>query len=96
MNELGPAIKFAELHIKSLVALSRKIAEHPDARLRRSVLDAIENLGGSATLGEILFALRMRKRPISETLDALCEEGTLIRAQTADGTTFRIQMGLGR
>lgn len=90
MQVLGPAIKFAELHIKSLVALSHKIAEHPDARLRRSILDVVENQGGDTTLGAILFSLKMRKRPITEMLDSLCEEGTLVRAQTAEGTKFRM------
>lgn len=89
-RELEPAIKFAELHVKSLVSLSRMIAEHPDARLRRSILDVIREQGGESTLGGLLLVMKMRKRPISEMLDALCEEGTVVRAQTGEGTTFRL------
>lgn len=90
IRELEPAVRFAELHVKSLVSLSRMIAEHPDARLRRSIIECIRELGGDGTLGEILLTMKMRKRPISEMLDALAEEGTIVRAQTADGTKFRL------
>jgi hypothetical protein len=90
VRELEPAIKFAELHIKSLVSLSRMIAEHPDARLRRTVIDAVRESGGQASLGGLLLIMKMRKRPVSEMLDALCEEGTLVRAQTGEGMMFRL------
>lgn len=88
LNEMEPALKFAELHIKSLVGLSSKIADHPDARLRRSVLEAIEHNKGVATLGQVLSYLKMRKRPIVETLDSLLEEGLLVKASTANGYAY--------
>jgi hypothetical protein len=85
---LEPAIAFTELHIKSLVDLSQVIAEHADARLRRSVLMAIDQHGGVATLGEILGVLKMRKRIVTEHLDALIEEGTVGKLQTTLGLSF--------
>lgn len=83
LSILEPAIAFTELHIKSLVHLSEVIAEHPDARLRRSVLQAINECGGLATLGEILSIMKMRKRPVVETLEGLMEEGRVQRIHTS-------------
>jgi hypothetical protein len=82
IDVLEPAIEFVELHIKSLTDLSEVIADHPDARLRRSVIMAIEGKGGVATLGEILQVMKMRKRPVVEMLDALREEGRVRRLTT--------------
>lgn len=96
MNELAPAIKFAELHIKSLIGLSKKIADHPDARLRRSVLSAIESFHGTCTLGQILGRLKMRKRPIVESLDALMEEGLIKKVMSTTGFVFVWQGGVLR
>lgn len=88
VDVLKPAIQFTELHIQSLIDLSEVIAEHPDARLRRSVIQAIEEKGGLATLGEILGILKMRKRLVVETLDSLMEEGRVSRVQTTAQGTF--------
>lgn len=90
MSILEPALAFTELHIKSLIHLSEVIAEHPDARLRRSILRAIEEKGGLATLGEILGIMKMRKRPIVEMLDALMEEKKVRRVKTPMGITYDI------
>lgn len=91
LDVLEPAITFIEMHIKSLVCLSRVIADHPDARLRRTILDTIRDLGGSATLGQILLATQMRKRPIAEMLDALTESSTVLRHNSAEhGTLFTL------
>lgn len=81
LDELEPGIAFAELHLKSLVGLAEHICEHPDARMRRSVIDVILELGGQATLGELLNRLKMRKRPVAEALDALLEEKVLTRGR---------------
>jgi hypothetical protein len=88
MDVLGPAIKLTELHIRSLEHLSHVIAEHPDARLRRSVLQAIDQKGGLASLGEILGVMKMRKRPVVEMLDAGMEEGIVRKVQTNKGTLY--------
>ena len=90
LTVLEPAIALAELHIKSLVHLSEVIAEHPDARLRRSVMMAIMRFGGVATLGEILGVLKMRKRPVTEMLDALMEEGRVTRQKTTLGVVYTL------
>lgn len=74
VDVLEPAIAAAELHIRSLTNLSDVIAEHADARMRRAVLVAINEKGGVATLGEVLHIMKMRKRPVVETLEALIEE----------------------
>ncbi len=90
LDVLEPAIALAELHVKSLVHLSDVIAEHQDARLRRSVMVAIRQFGGVASLGEILSVLKMRKRPIVEMLDALMEEGRVTRQKTSLGIVFTL------
>lgn len=72
---LAPAIAITELHVTSLVHLADVIAEHPDARLRRSIIRTIDENGGICTLGTILQTLKMRRRPVVEMLDALKEEG---------------------
>jgi hypothetical protein len=68
--------------------LASVIAEHPDARLRRSVLMAIDEKGGLASLGQILGVMKMRKRPIVEMLDALMEEGVVKKLDTNRGTMY--------
>lgn len=88
IDVLEPALQLTELHIKSLVHLSDVIAEHPDARLRRDVMQAIYSHRGVATLGEIISVLKMRKRPITEMLDSLTEEGRVSKKQTADGLVY--------
>lgn len=93
LDVLEPAIHLAELHIKSLVHLSDVIAEHPDARLRRSVMQSILQKGGVATLGQILSVLKMRKRPVVEMLDALMEEGRVTRQQTTFGFVYTLHSG---
>ncbi len=85
VDVLEPAIAFTELHIKSLTDLSHVIAEHADARLRRSILQVIDNKGGAATLGEILGVLKLRKRPVVEMLDALMEEGRVTKTDVSFG-----------
>jgi hypothetical protein len=86
-----PAIAITELHIKSLIHLSAMIAEHGDARLRRSVIEAVESQGGISTLGQILGVMKMRKRIIQEMLDSLIEEGRIKRVQTTSGPAFELQ-----
>ncbi len=88
ISELEPAIKLAELHIKSLTGLADKIADHPDARLRRSVIAALDALGGEAPLGKILRILKMRKRPVVESLDGLCEEARVRKLMTENGFVY--------
>jgi hypothetical protein len=66
------------------------IAEHPDARARRSVLDAIRISGGEATLGQILTVMKSKRRPVMESLDAIMEEGRVVRYDTALGPVYRI------
>jgi hypothetical protein len=83
MNVLEPAVEFIELHIKSLTHLSEVIADHPDARLRRAVIMAIEEKGGVATLGEVLGILKMKKRTVTEMLDSLIEEGRVAVVKTS-------------
>jgi hypothetical protein len=96
MRELAPAIKFAELHIKSIIGLSKKIADHPDARLRRSVMGAIESYQGTCTLGQVLGRLKMRKRPVVESLDALMEEGIVGKMMTTTGYVYVLRGGVSR
>jgi len=90
VDVLVPAIAITELHIRSLIDLAEVIAEHPDARARRSVLDAIRLSGGEATLGQILAVMKSKRRPVMESLDAIMEEGRVVRYDTALGPVYRI------
>jgi len=88
LSLIEPAIAITELHLTSLIHLSDAIAEHPEARQRRSVLRAIDQQGGTATLGEILAILKMKKRTIIETIDALIEEKRVAKVTTSIGEGF--------
>jgi DNA-binding IclR family transcriptional regulator len=59
--------------------------------MRRSVLDAIDGKGGTATFGEILGRLKMRKRPVMESLEALLEEGRVTRINTSLGFAYELR-----
>lgn len=83
---LEPALRFAELHLKSVAGLADKLAEHPDAAKRRTVLEAVPAIG--ATLGQILRTTKMQKRAVVEILDALTLDGSLTRASLAGGDAF--------
>jgi hypothetical protein len=90
--ELDYGIRFAELHVKSVLGLSEVIADHPDARLRRSVIEAVELKGGVASIGQILGTLKMRRKPVAESLDALVEEGRLRRINVGSGYVYESQV----
>ena len=87
LDLLEPAIAITELHIKSLIHLSEVIAEHSDARFRRSVVQAILAFNGIATLGQILGVLKTTKRKVVEMLDSLMEEGR-VKKVVVPGTTM--------
>lgn len=89
-NILGCAIQIAELHLDSVTGLSDILAEHEDARLRRTIMRAIDEEGGSATLGGILRRLKMRKRIVNEMIQAMIEMGELQEATTVKGHTFML------
>lgn len=79
-------IKIAKMHMQSVERLTEVIADHPDARMRRAVLECVRQAPSSpVTLGYILQRLQFRKRVIAETLDGLLTEGTLIRVNAASG-----------
>jgi len=90
VDTLYPAIQVAELHLKSLIGLFDKIADSPDARLRRQVLDAVEVCGGSATLGQIIRVVRLKKRTIMEAVEGLTCEGTFGVTQTTVGDVYTL------
>jgi len=75
-NHLDWGIKFAELHLKSIVGLAKFLAEHADAQLRRSILEVIPD-GGCKSLSQILRSTKMKKRTVLEVLDGLVVDGTL-------------------
>jgi len=69
-------IKFAELHMKSIIGLASYFAEHADAAMRRTILQAIP-LGGIQSLAQILRRTKHKKRTVLEVLDGLVIDGTL-------------------
>ena len=77
-------IRFVELHLASVLALGERLAEHPDALLRRQVLSKIPR-GATMSLGQIMLATKLRKRTLMEILSGLTIEGTLTMDQFAGG-----------
>lgn len=69
-------IRFAELHLASVITLGERLAEHPDARVRRQVLNTVP-LGGLKSLGQIMLKTKLRKRTVMEILDGLVIDGSL-------------------
>ena len=66
------------------------VIDHPDARLRRTVLEVIKRRGNEATLGDLLLDTKMKKRPIAEMLDAMVESGTVLKLNTPIGVVYRV------
>lgn len=80
---LEPAIRIAELHIKSLIDLSGEIAESPEARTRRRVLKTVQE-AGMISLGELLGTLKTGKqRPLLEILEGLIIEGKVRKVNSS-------------
>ena len=76
VHHLTWGIRFAELHLQSVVGIAEKLAEHPDARLRRTILEIVPP-AGAQTLAQILRRTKMRKRVVMEVLDGLVVDGSL-------------------
>lgn len=75
-NHLEWGMRFAELHMRSVIGLAKFLAEHADAQLRRSILEIIPP-GGFKSLSQLLRASKMKKRTVLEVLDGLVVDGTL-------------------
>jgi len=90
LDVLFPAIQVAELHLKGLLGLFERIADNPDARLRRQVLVAIETMGGCGTLGEIIRMVKLKKRVVNEALEGLMEERTVTRSLNLDNPVYTL------
>jgi hypothetical protein len=72
---LNFAINVAELHLQSVVALSERLAEHPDALFRRKIMGCFPFYGDIVALGDILTITKMRKRTVVELIEGLLLEG---------------------
>ena len=75
-HHVNYGIKFAELHLKSIVGLAAYFAEHADAAMRRTILQAIP-ISGIKSLAQILRRTKHKKRTVLEVLDGLVIDGTL-------------------
>jgi len=73
-TEIGWALQLTGLHIASVIALAEQVVEHPEARLRRDVLDCIP-IGDYRTFGQVLERTKMPYKKIKEVLDGLTYEG---------------------
>lgn len=78
MQELEPAIAFTELYLKSAASLVEKLVDHPDAKLRRDILDTMA-VGKYTALSDVLRRSKRRPRTVREILDGLILEGTIER-----------------
>lgn len=88
LPELEPAIRLATMHVVSAEELSKVIAPHPEARLRRQVLQAFVKLDKKGTLGDLLRVTQYKKRSVLEVLEGLQEEGLVERETTPDGFVY--------
>lgn len=78
-HHLEYGIRFAELHIYSVLSLSQRIAQSGDARLRNKVLELIP-VGGSMPLSELLRQSGILKRKLAEVLEGLVLERAIAPA----------------
>ena len=81
---LSYGIAVAELHLKSLVGLSSMIAEHDDARERRTFLESIP-IGGGMPFSELLRKLKINRRKATEIMEGLVIDGSLKRQIISGG-----------
>lgn len=93
-NVLEPAIAIAELYLQSVCALSERLAEHPEARTRRTVLEAL-TVGVPTTLGHILTTTKFKRKSLMEVLDGLVEERALQRLTIAGGQAIYVRNPVG-
>ena len=78
------AINVAELHLKSVITLSEKLAETPYAIDRRKVLRCFTSNDGICSFGQILGMTKMRKREVSEILEGLLLEEVIEEVSIAN------------
>ncbi len=90
-EEIEYAIKFVELHVKSLVSISHAIADSQDARQRREVIAAMAHLGGTCDLGHLVGYLKWKKRAVAEIVESLLEERRVERTMRAGEMVFRLR-----
>jgi len=76
VDEIEPAIKIAELHLRSVTAIADVLCESRDMRDRRAVLNVVQ-ARGPITFGDICKYSKLLKRRTHEILDTLCEERTV-------------------
>lgn len=76
VDEIEPAIRIAELHLRSVTAIADVLCESRDMRDRRAVLSVVQTRG-PITFGDICKHAKLLKRRAHEILDTLCEERTV-------------------
>lgn len=77
LDVLEPAIKIAELHLQSVVALSELLTESKDMRDRRRLLLALKE--GPRTHAELMREVKLLKRRFTDVLDTLLSENSIGR-----------------
>ena len=82
---LGPALKFVDLHLKSVGALAVDLARHTDAHLRKDVLRVFQKTGVHVSLGKVLEETHHRQRIVEEILEGLVTEKRLKRFKSSNG-----------
>lgn len=86
---LEPAIALTDLYIRSVEELSDVIADHEDGRIRRSILECLNEFPSGATLGQVLGRVKRRKRVVVEAIDGLRTEGVIEDVATTNGNWLR-------
>lgn len=85
---LIPAIKIAELHVKSIASIWAKLASSPYARSRRMVLEALEPAPAETRFGDVLIRTKLDIKTARNALDGLIEEGFVRKMNSHDGSEF--------
>lgn len=80
---LEAAIRLAEFHYESVLAVVDRVAESDDMRDRQTVLRVVSQ--GARELHEIVSASRLLPKRVNEILDALILERVISRSKAEDG-----------
>jgi hypothetical protein len=80
IEQIVPAVRIAELHLQSVIAIADILCESRDMRDRRTVINVLRRMS-VATFGTLIRESKMLKRRAHEIIDSLLEEQTVVRTR---------------
>jgi hypothetical protein len=87
--QLLPATLIANMHVKSVLAIQRRLAPNGDMRLRRKILD--ELMKGPRTLGNLITVCKSTKRTIAPLCESIAEEDLIIAQRVGNRHGYRLR-----